>query len=155
MNKLILDMSKEENKKLLLKIIIIFCILPFIPLNTYDPFSIKRGYCPFWLMFLYIIGAYVRLFPFQLSIKKYLILYLLSIIIPWGIKFIIHYIMLYLYKIKDYELGIFIQYNSFFIVINAICLITNFSKLQIDNKFFKFIIGLTAELLFGVYLIHL
>ena len=155
MNKLILVMSKEENRKLFLTIIIIFCILPFIPLNTSDPFSIKRGYCPFWLMFLYIIGAYIRLFPLQLSITKYLILYLLSIIIPWGIKLISHFIMLYFYKIKDYELGIFIQYNSFFIVLNAICLITNFSKLQIDNKFFKFIIGLTAELLFGVYLIHL
>ena len=75
MNKVILLMNKSENKKLCLTILIIYCILPFMTLKNDDPFSIKEGYCPLWLMFLYIIGANLKLFPLQISKIKLILLF--------------------------------------------------------------------------------
>ena len=152
-NKIIHFMNKSENYQLCLTILIIFCILPFIPLNNNDLFSINRGYSPFWLMFLYIIGANLRLYPLQISKIKLILLYFLSIIIPWSIKLISHFLVYYIYKINNYELGIFIQYNSFFIVLNAILLISFFSQLHIKFQIIIKIIELMSQLSFGVYLI--
>ena len=154
MNKLILLMNESENKQLCLTIIIIFCILPFILLNNNDPFSIKNGFCPFWLIFLYIIGANLKLFPLQISKIKLILLYFLSIIIPWSIKLISHFLFDYFYKISNYELGIFIEYNSFFFVLNAICLISFFSQLNIQFQLIIKIIELISQLSFGVFIIH-
>lgn len=140
MNKLILLMNKFENNKLCLTILIIFCVLPFITLRKNDPFSIKYGYCPYWLMFLYIIGANLKLFPLQISKIELIIIYFLSIITPWTFKLL--------------KQGIFIEYNSFFIVLNAICLISFFSQLNIKYKLFVKIIELISPLSFGVYLFH-
>ena len=82
MNKVILLMNKSENKKLCLTILIIYCILSFITLKNDDPFWIKKSYCPLWLMFLYIIGANLKLFPLQISKIKLILLFFLSMIIP-------------------------------------------------------------------------
>ena len=154
-NKLILLMNQSENKQLCLTILIIFCILPFITLTNNDIFIIKNGYSPFWLMFLYIIGANLKLFPLQISKIKLILLYFLSIIIPWSIKLISHFLFVYIYKINNYELGIFIEYNSIFIVVNAICLISFFSQLNIKSKLIINIIELISPLSFGIYLTHL
>lgn len=140
MNKLILVMNKTENNKLCLTILIIFCILPYITLQKNDPFSIKYGYSPYWLMILYIIGANLKLYPLQISKIELLIIYFLSIIIPWIIKLS--------------TLDLFIEYNSFFIVLNAICHISFFSKLNIKYNLFIKVIELISPLSFGVYLIH-
>ncbi len=151
MNKVILLMNKSENKKLCLTILIIYCILPFMTLKNDDPFSIKEGYCPLWLMFLYIIGANLKLFPLQISKIKLILLFFLSMIIPWIIKLISYFSSIYR---KKYVLGIFIQYNSIFMVLNAIFLISFFSQLKIKSKLIVMIIKSITPLTFGVYLIH-
>ena len=153
MNKVILLMNKSENKQLCITILIIFCILPFIILKNNDPFSIKRGFCPLWIMCLYIIGANLKLFPLQISKNKLMLLVFISVIIPWIIK-TSHFINIYINEKKKYQLGIFIQYNSIFIVLNAIFLISFFSQLNIKNKLIAMIIETISPLTFGVYLIH-
>ena len=105
-------------------------------------------------MFLYIIGANLKLFPLQISKIKLMLLFFLSNIIPWIIKLTSHFLFIYIYKIKEYELGIFIQYNSIFIVLNAIFLISFFSQLNIRIKLIIMIIESITPLTFGVYLIH-
>ena len=148
MNKVILLMNKSENKKLCLTILIIYCFLPFINLKNDDPFSIKEGYCPIWLMFLYIIGANLKLFPLQISKIKLMLLFFLSIIIPWIIKLTNDFSFI---CDKKYKLGIFIQYNSIFMVLNAIFLISFFSQLNIKSKLIVMIIESITPLTFGVY----
>ena len=44
----------------LLAAVVLFCALP--PFTTQDSFSFNSGYSPWWLAFMYVVGAYVRLY---------------------------------------------------------------------------------------------
>ena len=152
LNKLIHSLNQKEMKNLCLTIIILFTILDLIAPEKFDPFSISRGYTTLWLISLYIFGAYLKLYSIQLSKKKILLLYIISIIFPW--IFLLKFLNVFVSKYK-YNAGLFIQFNSPFILLNAIMLVTIFSELKIKkNKFLQKFIGILGLQSFNVYLIH-
>ena len=152
LNKLIHSLNQKEMKNLCLTIIILFTILDLIVPEKFDPFSISRGYTTLWLISLYIFGAYLKLYSIQLSKKKILLLYIISIIFPW--IFLLKFLNVFVSKYK-YNAGLFIQFNSPFILLNAIMLVTIFSELKIKkNKFLQKFIGILGLQSFNVYLIH-
>ena len=152
LNKFIHSLNQKEMKNLCLTIIILFTILDFLVPGQFDPFSLNSGYTTLWLISLYIFGAYLKLYSIQLSKKKILLLYIISIIFPW--IFLLKFLNVFVSKYK-YNAGLFIQYNSPFILLNAIILVTIFSELKIKkNKFLQKFIGILGLQSFNVYLIH-
>jgi len=150
-NKLIHSLDRKENKFLCIKIIILFTLFHLLAPGNFDPFCLHHGYSLFWLILLYIIGAYLKLYPIQLSWKILLLFYFLSIIFPWIL--LNKYIYIFASK-YNYNSGMFVSYNSPFILLNAIILVTTFSKLEIKNKILQKFIGFLNNLYFNVYLIH-
>ena len=151
MNKLIHSLEQKEMKNLCLTIIILFTIVNILAPKYCDPFRLNFGYSSIWLISLYFIGAYLKLYPIKLSNKMLLLFYLLSIIIPWVFK--LKFISEFLPKFY-YDDSLFIQFNSPFILINSIIIVIFFSNLKIKNKIFKKFIEITSPLSFSVYLIH-
>ena len=144
------SLNKKEIQKLCLSIIIISsmdCISP----GKFDPFSIKRGLSPIWLISLYIFGAYLKIYPFNFSNKKLFLFYNIAIIIPWISLF--NFITTFIGKYK-YDNYILYRYNSPFILLNSVVLVSFFSKLKIHHQIFKKIIKIFALLSVNVYLIH-
>ena len=149
-NRFIHSLKKNEMQKLCLSIIIISsmdCISP----GKFDPFSIKRGFSPIWLISLYIFGAYLNLYPLNLPNKILFIVYIITIFIPWIslFKFVSKFIGNY-----KYETYILFRYNSPFILFNSIVFVSIFSKLKIINKILKKGINFFAQISVNVYLIH-
>ena len=59
-NKLLLSLKKEEYFKFISIIFIFLSVITTI--GRYDYFKIFNGYSPFWLIFCYIVGAYINLY---------------------------------------------------------------------------------------------
>lgn len=116
-----------------------------ILMKTYDYNFLLSGYSAFWLMILYIIGAYFgkyvinNSFYFNSKIKIiYILMYILSS---------------YLSEIKLTQ-KLFINYLSPTILCQAISLVFFFSRLKIENPLIIKIINFLTPLNFSATLIH-
>jgi len=140
-NKLIIKLSKRDYKCLL---IILFVLLSVISKLGYDYFYINNGYSPFWLIYCYFIGAYLKRFDINNKFNnKYLLL--ISIIICSLINFVVKNFVYY--NISNW----IFSYNSPFIVIISVLIFIFFSHMNIKKNMIIHYFSLTS---FGVYLIH-
>lgn len=118
-----------------------------------DSLSVNQGFSPIWLLSMYIFGGYVKLHgKYLCSHRKilYFMIYLLSScfallgrIVILKVPILTHYL----------NTDIFIRYNSFPIVINAIALFLLFLKINVSDNYKK-IIAFVSNISFSVYLIH-
>lgn len=141
-------------KKLLSSILtltLLFCILPTFQKS--DSLRLDGGYHALWLIYLYIIGAYIKQYcplnktPGFLWLLSYIAIVLLS----WGNLLIKNH-----YVAMGSTAGSYInliQYTSPTILLAAISLLMFFSKINV-GYYFKPIVSAIAPLTFGVYLIH-
>ena len=153
----------EFAPKRTVKIALLTCFFLFSILSIFlksDMFKIDWGYSFVWLSFLYAFGAYIKKYqPFQ-KIKKFT--FLLGYILGGSI--------LVLFKIIQWFLGahpftgsaliaeifpFFINYNSPFVLFNALCLLFLFSRLNIKRKLPIKLISIFSSVVFGVFLIHI
>lgn len=63
------SLTKEKFKKFLVIVFILLSILPNICFLV-DFFKINNGYSPFWLIYLYMLGAYIKKYVDVKNIKK-------------------------------------------------------------------------------------
>jgi len=140
-NKVLNALTKEEFKKLIITIFTLFTVLPLIFLNRQDLYLTKRGYSPWWLGILYVIGAYYRLYPVKMSKIFSFLLYIGSVTIAWASK-------VYRWRIN------FLHYDSFFILTSGIFLLLFFTEVNITNNFLRKLIVLGSSVAFSVYVIH-
>lgn len=151
-NRLIMALKKEELKKMLLILIIIFSIMTVLPSEmTLDS---TEGYGIIWFICLYLIGAYIKLYIEESKKKKnkYLFAYLvISIVLTIGILFI-QYISNKL-GIKDVSKKL-LAYNNFLVLMQSISLFLYFRNIEIKKECINKIILLIAPLTFSVYIIH-
>ena len=147
-NKLIKELTKYQYKKLLITYIICFSVIGLI----LDCFNVNRGFSFLWLSFMYILGAYIKLYSsdFRKENIIYLLYYFICVILMWLIKNIIAILT---YKIFGKVFGntLFIVYNSPFLVIAASSLLIICSRLHF--KYISKIILTLSSFTFGVYLI--
>lgn len=150
-NKFINNVSQKELKKLLILLFVLFSIIPSMSFMV-DFFSIKNGYSPFWLIYCYMIGAYIKLYPIKKQYSKksfFFILILIASTLNYFTK-IISNLLLHKTIIDEW----FINYISPFIVIASASLIIIFSNLIINNEKLKKYIKLFSLTSFAVYIIH-
>ncbi len=150
-NRLIKNISQNELKKLLLILFILLSVVPTLGLLK-DFFAIKEGYSPFWLIYCYMIGAYIRLFPVK-NEKRAVAVFLGCIFVATSLNFALKWVgMEYLDRVVLSEL--FIGYISPFIVVAAASLIIIFKNISIKNVMGKKLVKLFASATFAVYIIH-
>lgn len=163
-NKLIKSMSKKQMKVLLIMLLIMFSIIPTISNQKFN--STNQGYSVTHFIFLYLIGAFVRLYnpkeePFfkKMSLNKYRISLVGIFLLCYTTNFAIH---IFAGKISVMGLGIkheignilqsaFWAYDNPLIIIESVAYFLIFSTLKINNNN---IINSISSTTIGVYLIH-
>ncbi|HEX2868881.1 MAG TPA: acyltransferase [Ignavibacteriales bacterium] len=142
-------LSKRQFLNLL---IILFAMLSIWPTVLPFGYSLDRtnGYSIIQFVFLYFIGAYLRLhWNYELKKGYYIGAYILISIIVLASKVMFTYLGL--------EEGIsylLFEYNSVTIVLSSVMLFLFFRSISLKNALLNKLIGSVSVLTFGVYLIH-
>ena len=151
LNKMLSELKQEDMKKLIYTLILIFSILPTVFYS--DMASLKGGYSMLWLSALYLIGGYISKYKVWKTVKKryFLIIYLISSAVTWLSFIVIAAVTnrIFLHPVPEMYL---VSYTSVTILINAVCLLLFFSRLQLKGTI-PLIRGFAPATL-GVYLIH-
>ena len=151
LNYTVKGLMRKQLEWLILILIVLFSCIPV--LAGRDVFGTDNGYNVFWLIILYIIGAFVRKYRYIISGKgrRYLWLYFGCILITGSSKFGLEYIS---GKFSiDLNSGILINYTSPTILFAAVGLLLFFSKVSIPQILSRFFFNIST-LTFGVYLLH-
>ena len=161
LNKLINNMNKTEFTKMLLVLFVILCLIPYI--TGLEGFE-NNGLNLHNMIFIYLIGAYLRFYPLRDSYlfkrcSKQLFQVILfticcmCIILNIGILFTS-------YACKDLNLVfndiykhislVYWMYSTPLVIIQSVAFFTLFGTFNIKNKFINKLSSLTL----GIYLIH-
>ena len=147
-NKVIKNISKNNYRKLLLVIIVLFSVLEV----NEGPFMVGSGYSFLWLLCLYLIGAYTRLYGLRI-LKKCNYLFMLLLLIPLLFKIVVSYYPDTLGYF--FSTDMFISYNSIFILVPSIILLYKTINIKVNNKYIINLLKRLSKATFGVYIIHL
>ena len=148
LNKTIKNLSKKEYLRFLIIMSLFINILPSI---AFCNFSIGNiGY----LIYIYFIGAYIKLHCNNNQTKKYkflivsVIFYLMAYFLTIVLKLSVSKFTFFMDSTTRY-----LSLNSIFLYVSAISLFLFFKNIKINNKFNKLILFFSTTS-FGVYLIH-
>ena len=144
----------------LLVLLAVFCILP--PLGNKDTFHFSGGYSPWWLVVMYLCGAYIRLYGESLlaRVKTHTIVLIMLVcgLITWGIKMLASFADLLTTKVWlanaiSSRSPAFQDRNAVFLMIVSICVFLLFLRLRIPARLHGSVRFLSSHAL-GVYLLH-
>lgn len=161
LNKLANSLSKKEYGYMLIALTLIFSLIPYLSGNR--AFS-NDGFTLYNFIYLYLIGAYLRLYSVKenylfknmtadLFILIMIILFILSNIFNYSIFLSTKLLMVDGTVAKEIFGGINVMSNLYsnpFIIFESVVFFLIFSVLDIQSK----IINSVSKLTFGVYLIH-
>lgn len=118
-----------------------------------DPFNLYKGYSMIWLVFMYVIGAYLRLHVDieKIETKKLWISYLG---LNGAALFLIIVSSFSPFLEETMGRNWFIDYVSPLILGSSVVLFLLFLKIRIENQIVGKVITVIAPVSFGVYLIH-
>lgn len=152
----ILNMAVNNipKKRMSLLLIGLFISLSLFP--TFigkDIFLSGKGYSALWLMFLYLVGGYIKKYDLFSSLGNFLYFagYLCAILFTFLFKLALERFNLGVFE-KVLHPYMFVEYTSPTILLASICLLLAFSRLRL--KKFEGFIKFMAPLSFSVYLIH-
>ncbi len=173
LNIVIHNMSMVELRNTLLLIFITVCLFRCLPMLSNIGREFKEGFSSLWLMYLYIIGAFIR----KYGLKRLLYLdspmfnqmpfvrksgffknwfsffiFFLCVLISWGITILAEFINIH-YIHKNFHFSFLTLYVSPTIVIAAIMLLHHFSHLHLDKRIAS-IISFLSPMTFSIYLIQ-
>ncbi len=157
LNKGILSLKKHQH--------IIVCFMLMAPsvfriIMKKDNYVLGSGYSALWLICLYVIGAYFRIYGAPKWAKWFVTLptFFIATFVAWYNK--IHIENMYAEKLiaKDSPIyenrGILISYISPCMVIMAVSLLMFFMQIKIKHKAPKVIISNLGKATFGVFILH-
>ena len=143
---MIAHLSRVQFRNLIVSIVLLFSVLPALFVS--DIFYTAQGYSLWWLIALYLIGAYIKKYgcPFLKKPVPALAVYALSVLAAWGIQ-----------MADAYGVGIplpnMLVYTSPAMLLGSVALLVAFSGFRFSDPVKKAVF-LCAPLSFSVYLIH-
>lgn len=151
-NKLILNLKKEEFKKLIVILLILFSIVTILPSEML--LDKTGGMGIIWFICLYIVAAYIRLHMNESKEKnkKYLLFYFLLGILLTVIILAIKYLCKKI-GIEDKSDKI-LKYNNIIVAFQSIFLFLYFKDVKIRKEKIIKLVEKIAPLTFAVYIIH-
>ena len=146
------NLSQKQFKKLLLSLLILFSIWDIFPGQQ---IGVQRGYSLYWLIVVYSIGAYIRLYSMGAEKQRiWKILYIVCIVGMLASKVIISACAQIIPELESYS-EIFYSHSSIFVIGSAVALFMLFKdKQNRDTRFERWILKI-SPLTFGIYLIHM
>lgn len=145
------SLSKKQFASILATLFVALCVLPCI--FNRDIFATGWGYSTLWLSFLYLTGAYIKMYGFFNNNPLIaLSVYALSVLISWGVKLFEEYLAPSAYW-SDLASGRVAQYTSPFMFLAGLSLVVVFSNLRLPKTVSK-IASVVAPCTFGVYILH-
>ncbi|MCD8129640.1 MAG: acyltransferase family protein [Oscillospiraceae bacterium] len=152
LNRLIKGLTKQEMKWMCISMIIIFFIIPTAFMQ--DPFDTAYGYSVLWLVVIYMIGAYIKLYdPFaKIGAMKMLGKYVVCVGITWLSKLLIGCLTSALLGEAKLD-GYLISYTSPKIFLSAVALFMAFIRMRFTERISQLLV-IVSPLSFAVYLIH-
>lgn len=145
-NILIKKMNQKQILKLILLGIVMWSIFPTF-LNA--DFSLS-GNQIIWFTLLYIIGGYIRLYPFKANLSNKSIIKGIGIYLLIVISVIVFDILGIRWNIFNDNATYFANYYSFFLLLSSIYIFNGFKNIDFKSK----VVNSIATLTFGVYLLH-
>ncbi len=146
------SLSKKRFQLLLFILFILLSVIPSVTLKV-DFFKLNFGYSPFWLMYCYMIGSYLKMYSTLNNKKKIILSLIISIIASSFINYLIRMSTLYFFG-KMMFTDSFINYISPFNICSAVCLILIFQQIIIKKELFINIVKYFSATSFSVYIIH-
>lgn len=119
-----------------------------------DVFLVNRGYAPWWMAVIYMVGAYIRKYDVFGKVKKsrFLIVFFATVAVSLALKLLVQSYVLNQYGSLKYN-TLFYKYTSLNICICAASLFLFFRKTDFKAGASR-IIAFLAPMTFSVYLIH-
>ena len=154
LNHFINSIEKDKFKKMLIVLFILMSILPNI-FHLTDFFIVHDGYSPIWLIYLYLIGAYIGKYVDIKKIKTSSLLVKITscIVIAFILNVLVRLITPKIYGSLMWPQW-FINYISPFNLIASIYIVMLFYKISIKNISLSKIITFLGISSFSVYIIH-
>lgn len=155
-------MTKRQMQFCICCLLTIFSIVPgFALINSV--WQIRTGHCLQWFIVIYFIGAYIRLYVYDIKGS-------VRIPLPKGMFFFLFYLACPLFDVflrsivpdavwqvfhnRTFSYDLLYGDNSIIITLSAIALFMFFLTMDIKNRFLIKFIEKVAPFVFGVYLIH-
>lgn len=149
-------LTKKDYQKFLILCMVFYCVFATAGrFLTNQIYSVDKGYSCFWLMIMYMAGAYIRIY--DEDIRKYpkavyLEGYVFGVVTTWCIRLLLIKVTISMYGEERYT-ELLTAYNSPFIVASAVGLFLFFAGVRVSSPVIrKWIEGLAA-VSFGVYII--
>lgn len=157
MNKLLETLTKKQLQSMLFILFVLMSIITTFAVK--DSFHVvSTGYSAAWLMYLYTLGGYIRLygFPIHLSKGKLIITLIVNSAFIMLSSVIIKYVFTYL-GVNGHEdiVEIFYRYSSPFTLLNSILFLWLIVEyVRIKNNIIIRILTWMSKVSLGVYIIH-
>ncbi|MCQ2436020.1 MAG: acyltransferase [Clostridia bacterium] len=158
LNRGIQSLTKRQHITLCASMLLLATVIERLPGTS--RFNLASGFSALWLMILYFVGAYFRLYGVPKFARWYVCLFtfFVSAFLAWLSRTEI------LLMLADGRLPIdgfwadnedyFISYLSPFAVIMALSLLCIFARIEIRSEITKRIIATVAKATFGVFCVH-
>lgn len=149
-------MLKNLNRKQFKKLIVVSLLLfSFIDLLPGDGINAQKGYSLYWLICVYCIGGYIRLYGLEISHKKLFFYGLISVGGMYLTKIVGTLLAM---KISLNLMGystVFYAHSSIFVLICSVALFMYMKDIRNNDSLFEKVALKISPLTFGVYLIHM
>lgn len=147
-------MDKKQLNRMVFLVIALFSVLSTVAgIAGSDIFRISNGYSLYWLLILYVIGAYLRKYQdnYMYSPIRLFSIFVICILSGWLCKWGIDSINRHMGVHFDNE--ILLRYNSPTMLLAAISLLLFTANIKMSSKIGKMIFKISGTT-FGIYLIH-
>ena len=156
MNASLYAAPKRELGILMIAAVCLFSLFPTILQE--DRFSLSNGYSVWWLIILYLLGGYIRLYGqecrfFGLFARWGLLIYFCVTIAVWLLLTIIQMSGSSSAVVNTMKMDFWLRYDSPFMLLQACALLVWFAEAKPSESVSRWI-EKAAPLTFGVYLIH-
>lgn len=154
LNKVVSSLEREEYKKILLVLLMLFSLLPSINIWG-DKFGTNYGYSLIWFAVLYLISACFRRFDCNCTCIKYSgMIYVAVCLILIALRATVSAINTDHGSIQGL-LSNQIGYNGPLVLLASVCLLLSAKKCRLSiNKKTGKLITTASSLSFGIYLLH-
>lgn len=157
-NKGINSLKEKELRRVCVLLTVVFSVLSTVtPLiaKGKNAFSLDEGYSPWWLMILYIIGAYLKKYGSKIFVHhsktKWFMVFLASTLLTFGSKVVLSGLNRMIGRTGEGTL--LYQYTSPTVLLAGIALLMIFADMKLKSPIKK-VIAFLAPMTFSVYLIH-
>jgi len=151
MNLLIRSMNRTQYSALILTLFALFCVIPAF--SKMDYFAMQDGYSPFWLIFCYFLGGYIRLHKdahiYRLRKFWYPVIFAMNTAIA-----AVLYLLTANHIISEHILAEHTRFIAPISIVNVMCMMFFFMDFDIKSeKGQKLVVSLSGAA-FDVYLVH-